>query len=289
LAEGGRGGVGVVSAVVACEHATAASAARAPATAKERNEDFIGSSSGEPERQGAQPLAGQGVHGVGDGGGDGSGGRFPDGRPSWRRSRRCAPTRWACRRGAARGSRGSCSALDPALLERELAVQHRREAVGDGSLDLRLDAQRIDGRAAVHAARSPCAPGCSCRYRPTPRRPGRRCCRTTRARRRRALAPSAASLPSPPSPRPASARAGAGRCLRSPARYSTGSRPADQASSSIMLSIAKAVCVFPTERHHSHRDRVPRRMQGDAAGGDRFEVPASPSSLLPPKSRRCRP
>ena len=48
-----------------------------------------------------------------------------------------------------------------------------------------------------------------------------------------------------------SARKWRGLSSSSAARNSSGSRPAAQASSSTMLSMANAVCVLPTDRHHS--------------------------------------
>src|SRR5262249_27374476 len=72
----------------------------------------------------------------------------------------------------------------------------------------------------------------------------------------------------------------------SAARYSTGSFSAAQASSSIMLSIANAVCVFPTERHQSTGTWFLGQVEGDrprANGGKMGRIfPALHGGAIPP-------
>ena len=158
--------------------------------------------------------------------------------------------------------------LHAAVLEGDGAVQRRGQAEGDGALDLRLDGEGVHDQAAVEGGDDAVHLHRALR-RPRPPRPARRRCRRTRARRCRARARREGACPSRPSARrgPGSART-RGCFARSLRRKATGSSPAAAASSSIIVSITKAVCEWPTERHHSDGNRRLRRVQRHREVGD---------------------
>ena len=145
--------------------------------------------------------------------------------------------------------------LDDAVLERDRAVQRGGQAEADAAFHLRADDVGVDRDAAIDGAddavdaeaavaltvtSATCATNVlndSCTATPRPRF--------------RPLAGRAA-FPSRPSPRRVRARRdGADGSASKRARNATGSLPAAAASSSMKVSVENAVCVEPTERHHS--------------------------------------
>ena len=115
--------------------------------------------------------------------------------------------------------------LHAAFAERDLAVERGGEAEHDRGLDLRRHARGVHRRAAVDRA-DDAVHADAALVRPRPPPPGRRSCRTTRARPARGSGRAAAACPSPPWPRPGSSTPRCRGCLRQAGR---GDRRADPA------------------------------------------------------------